>query len=81
LNGSARCSHKLGGKPVQKRVFMKMNDWLGEEWMNCFEGITSYHLETGETVLQGTVEDLAAFYGLVEKIRNLGVKLTYLHYY
>ncbi len=66
---------------MQKRVFIKINDWLGKEGMSCFEGIASYHLETGETVLQGTVEDLAVFYGLMEKIRNLGVKLTYLHYY
>ncbi len=66
---------------MQKKVYIKINDWLGKEWMSCFEGMACYHLETGETVLQGTVEDLAAFYGLVEKIRNLGVKLTYLHYH
>ena len=43
-------------------------DWLGE--------FTLTHAEGDETVLAGTVEDQAALYGLMSKLRDLGVSLV-----
>ncbi len=42
-------------------------DWLG--------GFTLTHTQQGETILTGTVKDQAAFYGLISKLRDLGIRI------
>ncbi len=52
---------------------MKRIDFNWSEW---FEGMTIRHTDQGETVLSGTVADQAALYGLLTKLRNLGLPLV-----
>ncbi len=52
---------------------MKRIDFNWSEW---FEGMTIRHTDLGETVLSGTVADQAALYGLLTKLRNLGLPLV-----
>jgi hypothetical protein len=40
------------------------------------EGFTFTYTEQEETVLTGTVKDQSALYGLMSKLRDLGVKLV-----
>jgi hypothetical protein len=47
-------------------------DWLG--------GFTITHTEDDQTLLTGTVQDQAALYGLMAKLRDLGVKLESVNY-
>lgn len=52
---------------------MKRIDFNWSEW---FEGMTIRHTEQDETILSGTVADQAALYGLLAKLRNLGLALV-----
>jgi hypothetical protein len=45
-------------------------------WSEWFEGLTIRHTEQDETILSGTVFDQAALYGLLTKLRNLGLSLV-----
>jgi hypothetical protein len=51
---------------------MKRIDFNWSEW---FEGMTIQHTDQDETILTGTVVDQAALYGLLTKLRNLGLSL------
>ena len=48
-------------------------DLTWAEWLDSF---TLTHTEQGETILTGKVKDQAALYGLIAKLRDLGVKLV-----
>ena len=48
---------------------------LDQHWSEWFEGFEITHTNQGETVLTGTVKDEAAMYGLVTKLRDLGLQL------
>ena len=45
-------------------------------WAEWLDGFTLTHTEQGETILTGKVKDQAALYGLIAKLRDLGVKLV-----
>ena len=53
---------------VKKRIDFNWSEW--------FEGMTIRHTEQDETILTGTVVDQAALYGLLAKLRNLGLALV-----
>ncbi len=44
-------------------------------WAEWFEGLEMKQIIPGETVIMGEVVDQAALYGLLGKLRDLGVKL------
>jgi hypothetical protein len=48
---------------------------LDLQWSEWLDGFTLTHTEQGETILTGQVNDQAAFYGLIFKLRDLGVCL------
>ncbi len=48
---------------------------LGCEWTEWFEGLTVTLEDNGETLLTGPVADQAALYGLLKKVRDLGMPL------
>jgi hypothetical protein len=48
---------------------------LNREWTVWFEGLTLTALDNGETLLTGPVVDQAALYGLLRKVRDLGIPL------
>lgn len=48
---------------------------LDEQRARAFEGMVITHLSDGVTVLIGTVRDQAALYGLLSRMRDLGVPL------
>ena len=45
-------------------------------WADWLDGFTLIHAEQGKTILTGEVKDQAALYGLIAKLRDLGVKLV-----
>ncbi len=53
---------------VMKRIDLNWSEW--------FEGMTIQHTDRDETILTGTVADQAALYGLLAKLRNLGLPLV-----
>jgi hypothetical protein len=56
-------------------VIIKVKGRMDDSWSDCFEGIKLFHLGADETILSGVVADQAAFYGLIGKLRDLGLQL------
>lgn len=54
---------------------IRIKGHLGSEWTDWFEGLTITLQDNGETLLTGPVRDQAALYGLLKKVRNLGLPL------
>ncbi|HET6596163.1 MAG TPA: hypothetical protein VFG81_11100 [Anaerolineales bacterium] len=55
---------------------IRVKSHLGPEWTDWFEGLTITLEEDGSTLLTGPVLDQAALYGLLKKVRDLGVLLV-----
>lgn len=49
---------------------------LPPQWADWFEGLTMTLDEDGDTILTGPVIDQAALYGLLKKMRDLGLSLV-----
>jgi hypothetical protein len=54
---------------------IRIKGHLGREWTDWFEGLTITALDGGETLLIGPVVDQAALYGLLKKVRDIGMPL------
>jgi hypothetical protein len=61
------------GQPLIYQIRIKGQ--LGCEWTDWFGGLTITPQNNGETLLTGPVRDQAALYGLLKKVRNLGLPL------
>ena len=62
-------------KITQNIYTIRVGGELTEEWSAWFEGLTIVHEVDGETLITGQIEDQAVLYGLLKKIRNLGLPL------
>jgi hypothetical protein len=49
---------------------------LDSHWSAWFEGLTLTPLGNGETLIAGPIQDQAALYGILVKIRDLGLPLV-----
>jgi hypothetical protein len=58
-----------------QRVEIRIQGHLDENWLEWLDGFTLTHAEQDETVLTGKVIDQANLYGLIAKLRDLGVRL------
>ena len=58
---------------------IRVRSHLGSEWTDWFEGLTITLEEDGNTLLTGPVIDQAALYGLIKKVRDLGMTLISLN--
>jgi hypothetical protein len=65
-----------GSEKAQLPVYqIRIKGHLSREWTNWFEGLTLTALDNGETLLTGPVVDQAALYGVLRKVRDLGIPL------
>ncbi len=55
---------------------IRIRGHLGREWTDWFEGLTITPQEDGDTLLTGPVADQAALYGLLRRVRDLGMALV-----
>lgn len=58
-----------------QQVQIRVKGQIDERWSEWLDGLTITHTEEGETVLSGEVLDQAALYGLIAKLRDLGLPL------
>ena len=65
------------GQPIVYQI--RMEGHLDAPWTNWFSGLTITLEETGDTLLTGPVVDQAALFGLLKKIRDLGMPLVSLN--
>ena len=59
----------------RQRVVIRIEGCLDQAWAEWFEGFDIAHTRSGDTTIRGRVSDQAALYGLIAKLRDLGVKL------
>ena len=64
---------KDSGEPVVYQLRVK--DHLDAQWGAWFGGMTVTQTANGETLITGLVADQAALYGLLRKVRDLGLTL------
>ncbi len=62
-----------------QRVEITVKKRIDFNWSEWFENMAIRHTERDETILCGTVVDQAALYGLLAKLRNLGLALVSVH--
>jgi hypothetical protein len=71
-------ANELDSKPApdHPRVYqIRLKGHLDYHWTDWFEGLTITLEEGGDTLLTGPVIDQAALYGLLKKVRDLGMSL------
>ena len=54
---------------------IRIKGHLGPQWADWFGGLSITLEDDGETLLTGPVVDQAALYGLLRKVRDLGMPL------
>ncbi len=63
--------------PGQPTVYqIRIKGYLGPKWIEWFAGLAITLEEDGNTLLTGPVVDQAALYGLLKKVRDLGMPLV-----
>ena len=63
-------------EPRELMVYqIRVTGHLGSEWIDWFDGLSITLQDNGETLLTGPVVDQAALYGLLRKVRDLGMPL------
>ena len=60
---------------MRQQVEIRVKGRIDEHWSEWFDGLAITHSDQDETVLTGPIPDQAALYGLIAKIRNLGLWL------
>ena len=60
------------------QIEIRVQGRIDEHWSIWFEEMKITHLDPDETVLTGTIRDQAALYGLIAKLRDLGLLLRFL---
>ena len=63
-----------GSQPAEYQIRIKGH--LDRRWTEWFEGLAITPEENGDTLLTGPVADQAALYGLLKKVRDLGMPLV-----
>jgi hypothetical protein len=71
----SRCNTHID--PNQPMLYqIRIKGHLGSSWTDWFGGLTIRLEENGDTLLTGPVVDQAALYGLLRKVRDLGMPLV-----
>ena len=63
--------------PDEPTVYqIRIKGHLGRHWTEWFDGLTITLEDNGDTLLTGPVVDQAALFGLLKKVRDLGMPLV-----
>jgi hypothetical protein len=64
-----------GEKTAMQKVEIRVKGSLDEHWSQWFQDFEIVGGDKDETILVGEVVDQAALYGLIAKLRDLGLRL------
>ena len=63
--------------PSQPTIYqIRIEGHLDDQWKDWFGGLTITLEENGDTLLTGPIIDQAALFGLLKKVRDLGMPLA-----
>jgi hypothetical protein len=69
-----------GHQDCPGRCEIRLKGHLAARWAGWFGGLTLTHHSDGTTIVHGQVADQAALYGLLQKMRDLGLPLISVNY-
>jgi len=58
------------------QVEIRFKGQINKQWSEWFGGLTVSHSDPDGTVLTGVVADQAALYGIISRLRDLGLQLS-----
>ena len=58
------------------QVEIRVKGQINKQWSEWFGGLTISHSDPDESVLTGLVPDQAALYGIISRLRDLGLRLS-----
>ncbi len=67
-------SPKMIDRPMIYKI--RIGGQLGHSWMDWFDGMAIQVEPGGDTLIVGAVADQAALFGLLKKVRDLGIPLV-----
>ncbi len=69
--------HKMIDTPISNAQYyeIRLKGHLEDRWVEWFNGLDIRLEDNGNTLLTGPVVDQAALYGLLKKVRDLGLPL------
>jgi len=60
----------------QPQIYLiRIRGHLNPEWSDWFDGLQITPVDNGDTVLSGPVDDQAALFGFLRRVRDLGMPL------
>jgi hypothetical protein len=59
-----------------QQIEIRVKGCINEQWSEWFGGLTISHSDPDDTVLTGIVQDQAALYGIISRLRDLGLQLS-----
>ena len=77
-NASGKGAHEVHQQHQlqQVRVYeIRVQGHMSHLWTDWFEGFTVVFEENGEMLLTGPIPDQAALYGMLRKVRDMGLPL------
>jgi len=57
------------------QIEIRVKGQIGPQWSEWFGGLSFSHSDPGETILTGFVPDQAALYGVISRLRDLGLSI------
>ena len=57
------------------QIEIRIKGSIDSQWSEWFGGLTISHFDPDGTILTGQVPDEAALYGIISRLRDLGLKL------
>jgi hypothetical protein len=65
----------IGEKLIMQKIEIRVKGQIDEHWSEWFQDFEILASEEDETIMLGEVKDQAALYGLIAKLRDLGLNL------
>jgi len=56
-------------------IEIRVKGQIDRKWSDWFDSLSITYTQEGDTVLKGTITDQAAMYGILSKLRDLGMQL------
>ncbi len=73
-------NHRAEVKIDEPMIYqIRIKGHLSAQWADWFEGMAITLEDNGDTLLTGLVADQAALFGLIKKVRDLGMPLRSVH--